>query len=77
MSRGKGDVILYCRMTVEQVSLWWRPAVGQTGGLETQRFIAQVRQYLRNHQRVFDTGDDFHGTAAFTTPVDVDVEYAL
>jgi len=65
------------RVSAEQVSLRWRPALGQTHGIDTQPFNAQVSEYLLNDQRVFDAGDGFHGTAAFTTRVDVDVEYAL
>lgn len=65
------------RVSAEQVSLRWLPALGQTHVIDTQLLTAQVSQYLLNNQRIFDTGDDFHGTAAFTTRVDVDVEYAL
>jgi hypothetical protein len=32
--------------------LLWRPAPRQTGGIDTQLFTEQVRQYLLNHQRV-------------------------
>jgi hypothetical protein len=40
------------RSSVKQVVLRWRPALGQTGGLKTQHFTAQVSQYLLDDQRI-------------------------
>jgi len=45
-------------ISAEQVFLRWRPALRQTGGLKSQPCTAQVRQYLLDHQRIFDASDD-------------------
>ncbi len=64
-------------ISAEQILLRWRPALRQTGGLWIQPFSAQVRQYLLNHQRVFDAGGDFHAAAADAAGFDVDSEHPL
>lgn len=64
-------------ISAEQVFLRWRPALRQTGGLKTQPCTAQVRQYLLDHQRIFDASDDVHAAAADTTRFDVDIEHPL
>ena len=61
------------RVSAEQVALRWRPALRQTGGLWIQSFSAQVCQYLLDHRRVFDAGDDFPATAADAARFDVDI----
>ncbi len=39
--------------------------------------MLQVIEDLLDHHRVFDAGDDFHGTAAGAAGLDVDIEYTL
>ena len=51
---------------------WW-----QLGGNRCSRFRIQVSEYLPDHHRVFDAGDDAHITAAFTAGFNADVEDAL
>ena len=36
-----------------------------------------MHQYLLDHQRVFDAGDDFHAATADTASFGVDIEHAL
>ena len=62
-------------VSAEQVALRWRPALRQTSGLLIQPFTAQVCQYLLDHYRVFDAGNDFHAAAADTTRFDVNIEH--
>jgi hypothetical protein len=40
-------------------------------------FCLQLIEYLLDHHRVFDTGDDPDGTAAFTTRPDINIEHPL
>jgi hypothetical protein len=42
------------RISAKQVTLRWRPALRQADGFDNRRFTAQMRQYLLNHQRIFD-----------------------
>jgi hypothetical protein len=41
------------------------------------RYGIQVREYLVDHCRVFDTGDDADITTAFAAGFDLDMEHAF
>jgi hypothetical protein len=64
-------------VSAKQVDLLWRPALSQSGGINTQRLTAQVSQDLVNDQRVFDASDNFYAAAADITYFDVDIEHRL
>jgi len=41
-------------ISAEQVLLRWRPTLRQADGFDNRHFAAQVRQYLLDHQRIFE-----------------------
>ena len=45
------------------------PALGQPGGCRYRRFLIQVSEYLVNHRRVFNAGDQLDETGAFATNI--------
>jgi len=48
---------------------WWQPGCS--------RFLIQVGEYLVDHRRVFDAGDDADITTAFAAGFDIDIEYTF
>ena len=50
--------------SVKQAGLRRRPALRQAGGFRCSRFLIQVREYLRDHRRVLDAGDETDITTA-------------
>ena len=53
----------------------WGAAFRPAGGLLSKDVLVQVREYLLDHQRVFNTGDDLDFTTALTAGFNVNVEY--
>jgi hypothetical protein len=64
-------------ISTEQALLRWRPVLTQIGYLKTQPCTAQVRQYLLDHQRIFDASDDLHAAAAATAEFGFHKEHML
>ncbi len=54
---------------VKQFRYRWGPALGQPGGCRYRRFLIQVSEYLVNHRRVFNAGDQLDETGAFATNI--------
>jgi hypothetical protein len=57
--------------SAEQAGLRGRSTIRQQEHGSHRFFLLQVRQYLLDDHRVFDTGNDLNGTAAFTARFDV------
>jgi hypothetical protein len=57
--------------SAEQAGLRRRSTIRQQEHGSHRFFLLQVRQYLLDDHRVFDTGNDLNGTAAFTARFDV------
>jgi hypothetical protein len=53
------------------------PARGQRGGNRCSHFLIQVSEYLANHLRVFDAGNNPDLTAAFTTGIKVNIKHSF
>jgi len=56
---------------------WWGPALWQPVPSCRVRYFIQVSEYLVDHCRVFDIGDDADITSAFAAGFDSDREHAL
>ena len=49
--------------SVEQIPLWWRPALRQHHRFSECGLLIQVGEYLVDDHGIFDTGDNFDRTA--------------
>jgi len=64
-------------VSAEQICLRRRPAFWQQPRGYRGRFFFQVSQYLFDHHRVFDAGDNLNDATAFNARLDIDIEDAL
>lgn len=56
---------------------WRCPTLGQRVRLACFVFLLQVIKDLLDHQRAFNTGNDFHGAASLSACFNIDVEDAF
>ena len=67
---------IVCWMALlKQARLRWSPALGQPAQSGRGYFFLQVREYLLDHHRVFNTSDYLDGATAFAAGFNVDMEH--